>query len=72
MTVKGLPERFWVVTVPTPLSTVEDISFRCNFARFACQIRGGLHEDAIVGIFAEEADARDAAERLLAGLPDAN
>ena len=68
MKVTGLPEWFWVVTVPTPDSTVADICFRRNLTQFAQQIRGGLDEATIVGIFAEKSDAQNEALRLLAEL----
>jgi hypothetical protein len=66
MKTRGMPESFWVVTMPTPYSTIGDICFCCDLRQFAQQIRGGLDEDTIVATFAEEADARAEAERLVA------
>ena len=31
MDIQGLPEQFWVVTKPSPVSTLEDICFACTF-----------------------------------------
>ena len=71
MKTQGLPERFCVVTKPSPGSTLEDILFPCTFERLMLQVRGGLNEDEIVGIFADEAEARQAAARLLGNIPSA-
>ena len=65
MKTHGLPETLWFVTSPTPNSEIGDICFECDFERFALQIRGGLDERKIVGIFADEADAVELAEKLL-------
>ena len=65
MQVHGLPETFWVVVSPSPASELGDCCFECDFRRFALQVRGGLHEDEIVAIFAEEQPAVELAERLL-------
>ncbi len=70
MKLKGLPEFFWIVTVPTPHSTLGDICFQCDFQQFAQQIRGGLDEHTIVGIYGDEVEARAEAERLLAVFRD--
>ena len=61
----GIPEWFWVVTVPTPYSSIGDICFRCDLRQFAQQIRGGLDEQTIVAVHADEAAARAEARRLL-------
>ncbi len=58
-------KRFWIVTRPTPLSELGDICFECTFESLARQIRGGLQEEAIVGMYLEERYARRVAERLL-------
>ena len=42
------------MTRPTEFSTSEDICFPCTFDRLMSQARGGLNEDEIVGIFADE------------------
>ena len=62
MLIHGLPEKFWVVTKPSPVSGLEDILFPCDFGRLMLQVRGGLQEDEIVGIFADEDEARLAAD----------
>jgi len=62
----GMPERFWVVTRPTPASELADICFSCDFKRFALQIRGGLDVEDIYGIYADEQLATADARRLLA------
>ncbi len=56
MKIHGLPEEFWVVTRPTEFSTSEDICFPCTFTRLMNQVRGGLNEDEIVGIYADEGE----------------
>ena len=65
MKLHGLPEKFWVVLSPSLTSTLGDIRFECDFKQFALQIRGGLDENEIVGVFADERLATDLAERLL-------
>jgi hypothetical protein len=69
MLIRGLPEKFFVVTKPSPVSTVEDILFPCDFERLMLQIRGGLQEDEIVGIFADEDEARLTARELVGEFP---
>jgi hypothetical protein len=64
MHILGLPETFWIVIRPTPDSDLGDICFQCDFEQFACQVRGGLHEDSILGIFAREQDAVELAESV--------
>ena len=66
MKVVGMPERFWVVTSPTPNSEMGDICFSCDYRQFALQVRGGLDENAIVGIYANEQDAKATATKLIA------
>ena len=65
MLVKGLPDKFWLVVSPSPVSTLGDICFECNLQQFAVQIRGGLNEQNIVAAFAEQGPAVELAERLL-------
>ena len=65
----GMPETFWVVTKPSPLSETADVCFPCTFERLLLQGRGGLHEDDIVSVHADETDARRAAARLLGDYP---
>ncbi len=66
MKVSGMPGQFWVVTTPTRHSTLGDICFLCDFKCFALQIRGGLDEQEIIGIFSGESEAVTEAKRLLA------
>jgi hypothetical protein len=65
MKIQGLPAHFWVVTTPTPLSGLGDICFQCDFTQFALQVRGGLNENEIVGIYADQQAATQEAEALL-------
>jgi hypothetical protein len=65
MKIQGLPDHFWVVTTPTPVSGLGDICFQCDFAQFALQVRGGLNENEIVGIYADQQAAVQEAEALL-------
>ena len=65
MIVKRLPDKFWLVVSPSPVSTLGDICFKCDLQQFAVQIRGGLDEQKIVAAFAEEQPAIELAERLL-------
>jgi pantothenate synthetase len=69
MKTHGIPERFWVVTRPSPASGMEDICFSCTVEGLMRQARGGLQEDEIVAIFADETEARRAAGRLLGKYP---
>ena len=46
-----------------------DICFACTFEQLMLQIRGGLHEDEITGIFADEDEARLTARELLGEYP---
>ena len=69
MEVHGMPEQFWVVTKPLPVSELADICFACTFERLLLQGRGGLHENEIVAIHADEGEARRAAARLLGKHP---
>jgi hypothetical protein len=65
MKLHGLPESFWIVISPTSNSQLCDICFDCDFERFASQIRGGLDEQKIAGIFSDQTEAVELAERLL-------
>lgn len=60
-----MPDRFWVVVQPTTVSELGDICFECDFRSYALQVRGGLDEETIVGIYADEQEARQVAEGLL-------
>lgn len=60
---------FWVVEKPSISSTLDDICFECpNVAYLINQVRGGLDEKNIVGLFTKEAKAKKMAEKLLADL----
>jgi hypothetical protein len=65
MKIQGLPEKFWIVVSPSPVSTLGDICFECDFNRFAIQVRGGLDEEKIVAVFADEEPAVELAEKML-------
>jgi hypothetical protein len=65
MNIRGLPEKFWVVTRPSRVSELGDICFQCTFKRLMLQTRGGLHEHEIIGIFSDEAEAKRVARKLL-------
>jgi len=65
MQVVGMPEKFWVVTTPTPNSELGDICFDSDFRQFALQVRGGLDVDDIVGIYADEQAAKATATKLI-------
>lgn len=69
MLISGLPERFFVVTKPSPVSQMCDICFLCTFGQLMLQVRGGLKEDDIVGIYGGEDEARLAAMELLGEFP---
>jgi hypothetical protein len=60
---------FWVVEKPSTNSSLNDICFECkNVAYLINQVRGGLDEKNIVGLFTKEAKAKKKAEKLLADL----
>ncbi len=65
MRVVGLPETFWVVTSPSTESDIGDICFKCDFRKYALQVRGGLDVEKVVGIFANEDEAVELAELLI-------
>jgi hypothetical protein len=65
MNIHGLSNTFWVVTRPNRVSELGDICFACTFQQFMTQTRGGLHEKEIIGIFADEAEAKRIALKLL-------
>jgi hypothetical protein len=69
MLIHGLPEKFWIVTKPSPVSGLEDILFPCTFERLMLQVRGGLQEDEIIGIFADEDETRLTGMELLGEHP---
>lgn len=58
---------FWIVEKPSTSSTLDDICFECeNIAYLINQVRGGLSEKDIKGVFFKEAKAKKLAEKLLA------
>jgi hypothetical protein len=65
MKIHGLPEKFWLLMQPSPASELCDICFACTYERLMRQARGGLQEDEIVAVYADETEARKAAGRLL-------
>lgn len=65
MQVRGMPEHFWVVTRATETSELADICFASTFDQLLLQGRGGLHEYDIIGIFADEAEAKEKARTLI-------
>lgn len=65
MIVRGMPERFWVVTTPTNLSVIEDICFDTDFPGLVRQGIGGLRPGEIEGVFASAGPARRFALTLL-------
>jgi hypothetical protein len=71
MKLHGLPDRFWIVLSPSLNSTLGDIRFECDFKLFALQIRGGLDEEEIVAVFADEEPATELAESLLRAIHQA-
>lgn len=57
---------FWVVEKPSTSATLDDICFECeNVAYLINQVRGGLSEKDIKGVFFKEAKAKKLAEKLL-------
>jgi len=69
MEIRGMPEQFWVVTKPSPVSQLWDICFAVTFGGLMNQVRCVLTEDEIAGIYADEDQAKDAAMRLLGKHP---
>ena len=62
---QGFPATFHVVTTPTSESELGDICWECNILEFACQIKGGLNEKTIVGLYNHGPTARAVAKDLL-------
>ena len=65
MRIHGLSNTFWVVTKPSRVSELGDICFACTFKQLMNQSRGGLREQDIVGVYADEAEAKRMAIKLL-------
>ena len=55
----------WIVTMPRPLSVVEDICFSCTVPKLGPQFLGGLESDQIIGVYTDETTARTLAAALL-------
>ena len=65
MRIHGLSNTFWIVTRPNRVSELGDICAVCTFEELMKRTRGGLHEKEIIGIFADEAEAKRMAMKLL-------
>ncbi len=57
---------FWVVTMPTDLSTLGDVLFEANVAGMMLQALGGLRPDQIVGVSRSRENAEYVARQVLA------
>ena len=69
MKFQGMPEQFWVLLKPSAVVELSDILIPSTFVGLIDLVRGGLHEDEIAGIFADEAEAKQVAMRLLGKYP---
>ena len=58
-------EKFWIVTKPTAVSTMQDICFQSDIHGLQLQFLGGLKSENIHGIYTKEAEAKQEAEKLL-------
>lgn len=58
-------EKFWIVTKPTKVSTLGDILFKSDVHGLQLQFLGGLKSENIHGIYTDEAEAKQEAEKLL-------
>ncbi len=65
MRIRGMVNKFWIVTKPSPVSELTDICSPRTYQQFMLQVRGGLKEEDIVGIFAHEDEARSMAMKLV-------
>ena len=65
MKIHGMVNRYWIVTRASPVSELADICFPCSFEQFMLLNRGGLKEEDIVGVFADEEEARKVATKLV-------
>jgi uncharacterized protein with PIN domain len=65
MQIHGLSNTFWVVTRPNQVSELGDICAVCTYEELMKRTRGGLHEKEIIGILADEAEAKRMAMKLL-------
>ncbi len=65
MKIHGMLDKFWIVTKSSPVSELGDICFSCTYEQFMLQVRGGLKEEDIVGIFIDDAEAKRMAMKLV-------
>lgn len=56
---------FWVVTKPTPKSTLADICFESDVRRLSLQFAGGLNPEEIHALYTNGIEARTVARWLL-------
>ena len=61
----GPDDTFWVVTNPSPVSTLEDVLFETSLRELELQFKGGLTIDANPTIFTDRSEARVEADRRL-------
>lgn len=64
--------KFWVVTKPTELSVIEDILFETDIKSLFNQVRGGLKEEDIKGLFITKRTAESLANNILKIRDDMN
>ncbi len=62
--------KFWIVTKPTELSVIEDICFERDIKGMFNQVRGGLKEEDIKGLFRDENDAKRFATDILKAMAE--
>lgn len=56
---------FWVVIVPTPDSTVEDICFKSSPREIGYHFLGGMKPEEVVGFYDNERTAKNLAAMLI-------
>jgi len=64
--------RFWIVTKPNALSTIDDICFETDVIALEKQFKGGLRAEDIVSIYSNQIDAWGEAKLLLSSLKHAD
>ena len=60
--------RFWIVTKPNTLSTIDDICFETDMIGLEKQFKGGLRAEDIVSTYSDEMEAWGNANLLLANM----
>jgi hypothetical protein len=65
MLLRGVPERFWLVTRPTEVSDVNDVCCSCTVESLMHKAKCGLRQADVVGIFDDEREATETARKLL-------